>query len=199
MIAPEDVEALLGLMRQADLLDALPRTGYLYSRVPQPESVAAHSYGVCLVAMLLADRIARREEPPEIDRAMVLEMAILHDLGEALTTDIPSPIKRFLGRAEVKKGERRALESMVSHIEPRYVEIWSRYEASACLESRIVHVADTIQMMVKVLQYEAAGLGDLRRFWKHEGNFNDRGIPEAKVILARICKYHEEGDWPAGF
>jgi len=193
-----DVDAILTLLRRADLLEALPRTGYLYSRVPQPESVAAHSYGVCLVALLLTDTILKRPDPPEVDRAMVLEMAILHDLAEAMTTDIPSPIKRFMGREHVKEGERRALEVMVKDVEPRYASVWDRYEAGDCLESRIVHVADSIQMMLKVLQYEVAGLGDLRRFWKYAGNFDDQGIPEAKALLERIREHHEAGDWPSG-
>ncbi|MEL6177355.1 MAG: HD family hydrolase [Myxococcota bacterium] len=193
-----DAEAILELLRQADLLEALPRTGYLYSRVPQPESVAAHAYGVCLVALVLTDAIAKRPDPPELDRAVVLEMAILHDMAEALITDIPSPIKRFMGRTQVKDAERRALMSMVDQVEPRYLKLWDRYEAGACLESRVVHVADTIQMMVKVLQYEAAGLGDLRRFWNNAAGFNDRGIPEARAILDRIRAYHDDGDWPGG-
>lgn len=191
-----DVDATLALLRQADLLEALPRTGYLFSRVPRPESVAAHAYGVCLVSMVLADAIARRDSPPDLDRAALLEMALLHDLGEAMTTDIPSPIKKFLGREHVKEGERRAVEHMVADVEPRYVELWTRYEACACLESRVVHAADTIQMMVKVLQYEAAGQGDLRRFWS--GTLDDRGLPEARALLNRIRRYHVEGDWPAG-
>lgn len=196
--ASPDIDAVLTLLRSADLLEALPRTGYLYSRVPQPESVAAHSYGVCLVALVLVDLILKRPDPPEIDRALVLEMAILHDMAEALTTDIPSPIKRFMGREHVKAGERRALEVMVRGVEPRYLAVWDRYEAGGCLESRVVHVADSIQMMLKVLQYEVAGLGDLRRFWKHEGNFDDQGIPEARALLERIRAHHEAGDWPTG-
>ena len=147
-------------------------------------------------SMVLADVIAKREKPPKIDRAALLEMALLHDLGEALTTDIPSPIKKFIGRDQVKAGEQRAIAAMVSDVEPRYLDLWTRYEAGACLESRIVHAADTIQMMVKVLQYESAGLGDLRRFWS--GDMKDREIPEARLLLDRIRQYHDDGDWPAG-
>ena len=42
-----DVEATLALFRQADRLEALPRTISFWSSSP-PESVAAHAYGVCL-------------------------------------------------------------------------------------------------------------------------------------------------------
>ena len=191
-----NVDATLALLRQADMLESLPRTGYLFSRVPAPESVAAHAYGVCLVSMVLADAIGRRASPPSLDRSLMFEMALLHDLGEAITTDIPSPIKTFLGRSHVKAGERRAISSMVTDVEPRYVDVWERYEANVCLESRVVHAADTIQMMVKVLQYETAGLGDLRRFWS--GDLKDQGLPEARALLDRIVQHHVEGDWPAG-
>lgn len=197
--SPERVEAVLRLLRRSDNLEALPRTGYVISRVPNPESIAAHTWGVCLVANLLVDLILERDAPPALDRAAVLEMAMLHDIAEATTTDIPSPVKRFVGREVLKDGERRAAAALFEGLPGRYMALWSRCEDGACLESRVVHAADRIQMMVKVLQYEAAGLGDLRRFWAKGYNFNDAGLPEARALLERIQRYHDEGDWPPGF
>ena len=197
--APDLTEdKIIGLLRQADRLEAFPRSGSVLSRVPQPESVAAHAYGVCLASMLLADAVAARRDAPALDRALLLEMAILHDLSEAITTDIPWPVKRFMGRDEVKAAESRAAEQLLAPISPRYVQLVQRYELGTCLESRIVHAADKIQMMVKVLQYERAGLGDVSRFWLKEANFKDYGLPEARAIFDRLKRHHTEGDWPVG-
>jgi putative hydrolase of HD superfamily len=189
-------ETILALLRQADRLESFPRSGYVLSRVPMPESVAAHAYGVCLVSMLLADAVKARTQSPSMDRGLLLEMAILHDLSEAMTTDIPWPVKRLMGRAEVKRAESEAARHMLSPLSGRYVEVVERYEKGQCLESRIVHAADKIQMMVKVLQYERAGLGDLDRFWSKDANFKDQGLPEARAILERLKRYRQEGDWP---
>lgn len=197
-VAAQRAEKILSLLRQADRLEAFPRTGYVLSRVPMPESIAAHAYGVCLASLTLCDAILERDEPPKIDRAMVMEMAILHDLSEAVTTDIPAPVKRYMGRDVIHAAELEAARGLLSPVSGRYVEVLERYEKTECLESKIVHAADKIQMMIKVLQYEAAGVGDVRRFWVHESNFRDYGIPEARLIFARIRKFHEEGNWPIG-
>ncbi len=196
--APLTPDAIIALIRQADRLEAFPRAGFVLSRVPMPESVAAHAYGVCLTAMLLGEALAERPDPPALDRALLLEMAILHDLSEAVTTDIPWPVKRFIGRQHVKEAEHRAAEHLLAPVSPRLLAIVARYEAGSCLESRTVHAADRIQMMIKVLQYETAGLGDLRRFWLQEANFNDHGLPEARAIFDRLKAHHAAGDWPVG-
>lgn len=47
------------------------------------ESVAEHSWRLCLMAMLV------RDEFPELDMDKVLRMCVIHDLGEAFTGDIP--------------------------------------------------------------------------------------------------------------
>lgn len=194
---PYDPTALLRLVRQADRLEALPRTGYLISRVPLPESIAAHSYGVALVALLLADAVSRRLAPSTVDRATVLTMALIHDIQESLTTDVPSPVKGALGREIFAVAERRAAHALLGAFGDQYTPIWDEYEQGTSLEARIVRAADRIQMFVKVLQYERAGLGDTERFWGHPESLHDHAIPEARVILDRLVEHHVNGDWPS--
>ena len=50
----------------------------------RPESVAEHSWRVALMAMLLSG------EAEGVDLNKVLRMCVFHDLGEAMTGDIPS-------------------------------------------------------------------------------------------------------------
>jgi len=191
-----DPDALLTALRLADRLEVMPRMGWIVSRVPQPESVAAHSYGVCLTAMLLMDAVAQRTPPPPMDRARVLEIAIVHDLAEALTTDIPAPVKRRIGKAVIHEVERAATAELLAGVDPRYVALWEEYAEGQTLEARVVKAADKVQMMVKVLQYERTGQGDLSRFWKHASNLDDCGVAEARVLFDRVLAHHEAGSWP---
>ncbi len=186
----------LALLRHADMLEALPRTGWITSRVPSPESIAAHSYGVAFTVMLLLDRIAARTPPPTVDRGRALEMALLHDLGEAILTDIPSPVKRFAGREAMKAAERRAVAHMTDSADPRYLALYDEYSAATTLESRVVHAADKIQLFVKASQYGAAGFAGVERFWS--GGDDDAGLPEARELLDRLRAHHAEGTWPSG-
>ena len=88
-----EAEALLRLISRIQRLEDLPRTGWVVSGVPNPESIAAHSYEVAVIALWLAESI-----DDEVDVAHVLKIALLHDVGEALTTDIPAPVNSELPR-----------------------------------------------------------------------------------------------------
>lgn len=188
---------ILRLLRRADALEALPRTGWVTSRVPAPETVAAHSYGVALTAMLLCDAIDAREDGPAFERARVLEMALIHDLGEAITTDVPSPVKRFVGRDAMKAGERRAVAHLTEDVDARYLALYDEYVAAESLEARIVHAADKVQLYVKASQYGAAGFRGVERFWRGDG-IDAHGIPEAQDLLDRLVQHHADGTWPTG-
>lgn len=48
------------------------------------ESVAEHSWRLAMLALLLRDAL------PEVDMDKVLRMCLIHDVGEAVTGDIPS-------------------------------------------------------------------------------------------------------------
>ena len=87
---PAEVLALLDEMIR---LKAVPRTGWLLRGVRDVESVADHSFGVAFIAMLLADRA--QAAGLEVSVEKVLRMALLHDLTEARTGDLPATIKRY--------------------------------------------------------------------------------------------------------
>ena len=57
------------------------RTGWAMMGIPNPESVAEHSFQLCVMAMVFADQLG-------VDREKLIKMAIIHDLGEILTGDI---------------------------------------------------------------------------------------------------------------
>ena len=81
--------ALLRVAQFASKLKSVPRTGWLDRGIPplQVESVADHSLGVALLAWGCA--LQRRAEGVAINPERVLTLAILHDLAEAETGDVP--------------------------------------------------------------------------------------------------------------
>lgn len=77
-------------MEPATLLDLLRTAGKLkdttrhcYTPGGRHESVAEHSWRLALMAFWL------RDEFPELDMNRVVQMCLIHDLGEAFTGDIP--------------------------------------------------------------------------------------------------------------
>ena len=68
------------------------------------ESVAEHSWRLAVMAMLCAD------EYPDLNINKVIKMCLIHDLGEALTGDVPA----FLKTDENEKEEEKAIESLLT-------------------------------------------------------------------------------------
>src|SRR2546423_4321163 len=88
---------MLSVLLELQRLKRLDRTGWVLRGLPPgAESVAAHSYGVALAAMLMADECAARGLEVNVER--VLRLALLHDLQETRTRDMPRTGPDHYGR-----------------------------------------------------------------------------------------------------
>ena len=73
------------LLQQLHVAERLKdTTRHCYTSGGRHESVAEHSWRLCLLAWFL------RDEFPELDMDKVLNMCLIHDLGECFTGDIPT-------------------------------------------------------------------------------------------------------------
>lgn len=154
---------LLGLFLEAGNLKRLKRSGWLLRGVPDPESIADHSFRTALMTLFLAEEL--RDRGIEIDVEKALKLALLHDLAEARITDIPLPAQKYFDKAG---GEVRALEEM---LEPtgraeEYVELFLEYENESTLEGKLVKFADRLEMLIQAYEYEKAGFKNLDEFWE---------------------------------
>ncbi|QDG53184.1 HD family hydrolase [Persicimonas caeni] len=186
---------LLRLVARTERLESFPRSGWVVCGVQGPESVAAHVYETTLIAMWLADRVEEN-----VDTERVLRIALLHDIGETLLTDLPWPVKKFIGKDAIADGEARAVDEVLADAPQGWREAVSAYEDADTLEARIVKAADRIQMLAKSLQYRAQGRGDVQRFWEGTRNFEDYGIPLVRAVLDRLREHWDNDDWyPADY
>jgi putative hydrolase of HD superfamily len=176
-VSAPDARRALAFLREYNSLEGVLREGWVMSGVPDPEDVAAHSAGVGVAALLIADRM----EVP-VDRGRLLAMALLHDLGEARTGDIP--LVRKTAADDVI--EHAAADAMVADLPAAWRQALAEYRAQETAEARIVKAADKLQMMAKVLAYEAEGRGDLSRFWGNPRNFHDAGLPAARALFEAV-------------
>ncbi|MDQ3754224.1 MAG: HD domain-containing protein, partial [Acidobacteriota bacterium] len=106
---------MLSLLLELQRLKRLDRTGWVLRGLPPgAESVGAHSYGVALAAMLLADAV--RARGIEVDVERMLRMALLHDVAEARTGDLPRAAAHYLPGDARRLAERAAFADMVAEL-----------------------------------------------------------------------------------
>ena len=133
---------------------------------------------MCLTALTLVEAIS---QPFAVARVMA--MAVLHDLPESLTSDIPSPVKRFMGDKDAKtKMERAALLEMTDDVSfgGSWRALWEEYVAAESAEAKLVHDADKIDLFLQALTYEQqTGNRLLEQFWRVPHTFY---YPEAQSI-----------------
>src|ERR671927_1656901 len=104
---------MLSVLLELQRLKRLDRTGWVLRGLPPgAESVAAHSYGVALTAMLLADECAARGVRVDVGR--VVRIALLHDLQETRTGDMPRTVADYYGREARRAAERAAFDDIRS-------------------------------------------------------------------------------------
>ena len=131
------------------------------------ESVAAHSFGVCVTAMLLADEV--KAHGSNVDCERVLRMALLHDWAETRVGDMPKTATGYFGADARKNAESRAFADIVegtSVAAPEYSALYQDYEDRTSLEARLVKAADVIDLLVQAYALERSGAKGLDEFWQ---------------------------------
>ena len=148
-ITPAELPGVLEFLRAAERLKSTTRTGY--TSTGQQESVAEHTWRLCLMALVL------RPAFPEIDFAKLVKICIIHDLGEAVHGDVSAPEQARRAAAGALAGkadqERRDLLELLTPL-PRVVHdeitaLWDEYEAAQSLEAKLAKALDKLETIMQ--------------------------------------------------
>lgn len=136
-------------LKEALGLKDVIRAGWIRAGVQNPESVAAHSWGMALLATQLC--------PEELNLKRVLELCILHDIAEVHVGDI-TPHDNVDAEEKYRR-ESEAIQQMGINAADAFEE----YEAQQTPESRFVRHLDKLDMALQAEKYEEQNL-DLSEF-----------------------------------
>jgi putative hydrolase of HD superfamily len=138
-----EVVAFVRFLRQVGKLKSAKRTGWLDRGVPndETESVADHIFRTAILAWLAAGE--------DLNRDKVLKLALVHDLAEAITGDIP-PYDAELIPPETDTAARREF------LERRHIRPAARTEAKRAAEA--VAIAGLTADLPPALANELAAL-----------------------------------------
>ena len=138
-----DLDGVLTFLRAAERLKGTRRSAWTSGG--EPESVAAHTWRLCLLALVL------RDEFPDIDFARLVAICIVHDLGEAIGGDIPA-IQQSADASKAVQ-ERRDLLRLLEPLPPEkrgfIVGLWDEYEAAETPEAKLAKALDKLETIMQ--------------------------------------------------
>lgn len=164
-----DLERLL----EAVALKALPRAGWVRAGIPFPESVAAHSWGLAWLVLVLL--------PEDLDRGRALAYAVLHDLPEVRAGDI-TPHDGV--DAPTKAAREHAAAQQL--LPPALLATWEAYERQADPEARFVRQLDRVDMALQAVVYAGETGIDTREFLASARGFVTE--PSLRELLDRLME-----------
>lgn len=136
-----DIRSYLDFLKIAEQLKC--NTRHSYTSSGRQESVAEHSWRLALMAYLV------RDEFPQADIGRVILMCLFHDMGEAVTGDIPAFEKTDAHRTV----EADAVEGLLNRLPAPYREelggLFAEMEAQETIEARLYRALDKLEALIQ--------------------------------------------------
>lgn len=173
------------------------------------ENLSEHSLETAIVAHALAiignTKFGRKADP---ERAAAL--ALLHDAGEIITGDLPTPVKYYSPdiRAAYGEVESMAVERLVSMLPPELRPAYRELMTLSAPEDQellpLVKAADRISAVIKCMEERLSGNQDFREAeestWRALKEMN---LPEAEYFMREFLPSYgltldEQNQRPAG-
>jgi 5'-deoxynucleotidase YfbR-like HD superfamily hydrolase len=131
-------------------LKQVPRSGWLLLGIPQPETVAEHSFRVGAVGIALA---ALEGADPGHTAALCL----LHDAHETRIGDVPSVGRAYVTTAVPEAVTAHQTAAMPAPVAKVFQDMTAEFEAAETLEAKIAKDADKIETLLQAIEYQAQG------------------------------------------
>ena len=136
-----DMDTLLDFMALVEKLKCSTR--HSWTSDGRRESVAEHSFRLCVFAWLVKDQI------PDVDADRLIRLCLFHDLGEAVTGDIPA----FEKDDEDRRTEREAWDMITKRLPVPYSTelsgILQELEENQTKEAQLAHALDKMEALIQ--------------------------------------------------
>lgn len=178
--------SLLDLLLELQTLDRVPRSGYFLRGITDPESVSEHTFHLLFLAWSLA------QDLPGLDRLKVLELALVHDLAEVRTGDLPRTAAAYFPPGAKAAAEQAAARDLLAPLGNRATDLLAEYQEGLTPEARFVSTCDKLQLLIKVAVYERWGAGSLGEFRSLLDSFPDGGFAPIRDLVDELKRLRQE-------
>lgn len=136
-----DNETLIRFMSLGERLKCNMRHSWTSSG--RKESVAEHTYRLLLFAWLV------KEEFEEVDMDRLYQLCLFHDLGEAVTGDIPCFEKKQTDERKETKALEQIAEMLPGEYQKELNSIFKEVTESITKESKLLHALDKMEAVIQ--------------------------------------------------
>ena len=143
---------ILDFFKTAINLKKINRQGWIDKlSIPNPESVADHSYSMAIMGMIISDLENYNSEK-------IIKMILLHDLAESKIGDYtPGQIDLEKKNEIENTAFLKILEDLPNSLKSQYQNIWKEYRENISPESKMVHQIDKLEMVLQAKTYQDEG------------------------------------------
>ncbi len=175
----QDLEGRLEFLRRAEGLKDTLRSAY--TSEGRVESVADHTWRLCLFIVTFADRL------PDVDLLKLLKMCLLHDLGEVVDGDIPAPDQvNQPSKSDKERGDfESVIETLPNALRAEFLELWDDYENARTDEAVTAKAIDKLETLLQHNQGKNPPGFDYRFNLDYGRKHTDR-LPLAKELRAGL-------------
>ena len=167
------MKELLNFFIEIGKLKKIPRKGWIFRGVKEPETIASHTFRMAIISWLLGRQ-------KKINTNKILKMSLIHDLCEVYAGDT-TPYDKLLPRdkkqwkqivskwprlskrekeksfLEKYKKETESLEKLIlklpSDLKKEIRSLWVDYEKGLTREGRFVRQVDRVENLLQALEY----------------------------------------------
>lgn len=174
------VQSLTNFLFEACALKRLQRTGWQILGAGNKESIAEHSFMVAVIGYVLAREL-------KADTMKVLMMGLFHDFSETRTGDVYKLADLYVA-VDDAKARRDSFSSDKS-----LTLLFEEYEKKSSLESKIVHDADNLVLLLELKQLIESGNTNAGEWF--EANKDRLRLKESKEVFEEIKKTNSQDWW----
>ena len=162
-------------------LKRIPRSGWVQTGIPQPESVADHTFRTSILCMIYSDLEG-------LDELKLIRMALIHDLPEIIIGDLIPSKKTAESEAKEDTAMHQILSLLPKKQREKYMAVWNEYKKCETKEAKIVRQLEKLEMALQAKEYEKAGSTrqSLRRFFISAEEVITR--PELRKLLSCLLE-----------
>lgn len=148
----KEITNLVSFFRIVCNLKKIKRSGWIHkSKITSPESVADHSYVMCMMSMVLAEIM-------NLDSGHIMKMVNIHDLAESLVGDhMPDKISSEEKQLQEDKAIKKIILKLPSSLQKKYFDIWNEYNDNITISAKFVHNMDKLEMALQAKEYQFEG------------------------------------------